>query len=53
MRSMDVGGYRYNYEGVYTKTSYQISINRERTTTTQGTHASLVRILSFILFLYW
>ena len=31
------------------KTSYQMSINRRRTTTTQGAHASLVRILSFPL----
>ena len=32
---MDVGGYRHNYEGFYKKSTYQISINRERTTTTQ------------------
>ena len=49
----DVGGYRHNYEGFYEKISYQISINRGRTTTTQGAHASLVRILSFLLFLSW
>ena len=29
---MDVGGYRHNYEGFYEKTSFQMSINRERTT---------------------
>ena len=33
---MDVGGYRHNYEGFYEKTSYQMSINRGRTTTTCG-----------------
>ena len=48
---MDVGGYRHNYEGFYEKTSYQMSINRGRTTTTKGAHASLVGILSFLLFL--
>ena len=41
---MDVGGYRHNYEGFYEKTSYQMSINRGRTTTTKGAHASLVGI---------
>ena len=46
---MDVGGYRHNYEGFYKKTSYQMSINKERTTTTVGAHASLVEILSIIL----
>ena len=50
---MDVGGYRYNYEGFYEKTSYQMSINRVRTTTTRGAYASLVGILSFLLFLSW
>ena len=35
------------------KTLYQMFINRERTTTTEGADASLVRILSFILFLSW
>ena len=43
---MDVGRYRHNYEGFYEKTSYEISINRERTISTQGAHASLVRILT-------
>ena len=46
-------GYRYNYEGLYEKTSCQMSINRGRTTTTKGAHASLVGILSFLLFLSW
>ena len=50
---MDVGGYRHNYEGFYEKTSLQMSISRERTTTTEGAHASLVGILSFLLFLSW
>ena len=44
---MDVGGYRHNYEGFYEKISFQMSINRGRTTTTEGAHASLVRILFF------
>ena len=38
---MDVGGYRHNYEGFYEKTSYKMSINRERTIITQGAHVSL------------
>ena len=33
--------------------SYQMSINRGRTTTTEGAHASFVRTLSFLLFLSW
>ena len=28
LRSMDVGGYRHNYEGFYEKTSYQMFINK-------------------------
>ena len=28
MNSMDVGGYRHNYEGFYKKSTYQMSINR-------------------------
>ena len=35
------------------KTSYQMFINRGRMTTTQGAHARLVEILSFLLFLSW
>ena len=35
MRSMDIGGYRHNYEGFYEKTSYQMSINMGRMTTTE------------------
>ena len=53
IRFMDVGGYRHNYEGFYEKTSFQMSINRGRTTITEGAHASLVGILSFLLFLSW
>ena len=53
MRSMDVGGYRHNYEGFYEKNAYRMSINRERTTITEGAYASLVGILSFPLFLSW
>ena len=51
IRLMDISGYRHNYEGFYEKTSYQMSINRGRTTTTDGAHASLVGILSILLFL--
>ena len=40
-------GYWHNYEGFYENTSYQMSINKGRTTTTQGIHASLMGILSF------
>ena len=46
-------GYRHNYEGFMKKTSYQMSINRGRTTTAEGSNASLVRILSFLPFLSW
>ena len=53
IRSMDVGRYRQNYEGFYEKTSYQMSINRGRTTITQGAHVRLMGILSFLLFLFW
>ena len=53
MRFMDVGGYRHNCEGFYEKTSFQMSINRGRMTTTKGAHASLVGIISFLLFLSW
>ena len=53
IRSINVGGYRHNYEGFYEKTLYQMSINRGRTTTNEGAHASLVRILSFLLILSW
>ena len=41
---MDVSGYRHNYEGFYEKTSFQMSINKGRTTTSEGAHASLVGI---------
>ena len=52
-KSMDVGGYRHNYEGFYEKNAYQMSINRGRTTTTEDAHAILVGILSILLFLSW
>ena len=51
IRSINVGGYRHNYEDFYKKSIYQISISRERMTTAEGAHASLVGILSFLLFL--
>ena len=47
---MDVDKYRHNYEGFYKKITHQMSINRERMTTTQGAHASLVRIISLFSF---
>ena len=53
IRSMNVGGYRHNYEGFYEKTSFQMSINRGIMTTSEGAHTSLVGILSFLIFLSW
>ena len=38
--SINVGGYRHNYEGFYEKILYQMSINRGRATTNKGAHAS-------------
>ena len=35
---------------IITKSVYQMSINKERTTTAQGAHANLIRIISFLLF---
>ena len=46
-------GQRYNYEGFSEKFKYQMSLNRGRTTTTQGAYTSLERIISFPLFIYW
>ena len=51
IRSLDVSEHKYNYESFYKKITYPMSINRERMTTTQSAHASLVGILSFLLFL--
>ena len=48
---MDDGGYRYNNKGFYEKSIYQMSINRGRATTTKGVNASIVEILSYLLFL--
>ena len=39
-----------NYESFYEKFIYLIYINKGRTITTQGAHASFVRILSFFYF---
>ena len=50
---MDVGRYRHNYENVYDKFTYQMSINRGRTTTTPGAYTNIVGILSFLFFLSW
>ena len=44
IRSIDVCGYKHNYDSFYEKFIYQMSINRGRTTTTQGAQASLVGI---------
>ena len=52
-RFMNVGRYRYNYEGFYEKSTYQMSINKSRMTKPEAAHASLVGILSFILFFFW
>ena len=49
---MDIGGYIHNYEGFYEKSTYQMSINRERMSMTLGAHASLMRILSFLLLFF-
>ena len=52
MRSMDVGGYKHNYEGLfYKKFTYQMSISGTRMSTTQGSHESLMKIICFILFI--
>ena len=53
MRSLDVGRYRHNYEVFYEIFMCQMFINREKITTTKGVIASLVRVLSFLLFLFW
>ena len=44
---MNVGRSRYNYYGFYEKSTYQMSINRGRTNTTQGAYISLMGILFF------
>ena len=51
MRFMDVGRHKHHYKGFYEKFTYQISINREIRNRTQGSHESLIRIFSFLLFL--
>ena len=51
IRGMDICRYRHDYEGFYEKNLIQMSINRGRMTTIQGTHASHVLIFSFLLFL--
>ena len=53
MRLMDVGRHNHHYEGFYEKFICQISLNRERRNGTQGSHESLIRIFSFLLFLSW
>ena len=50
MNSIDICGYRHNYEVFYEKYIYQIFINKGRMIITQGAHASLIKILSFLLF---
>ena len=46
---MDAGGYRHNDEGFYEKTSFQMSINRARTTTTEGALWEFSSFFSFSL----
>ena len=41
IRSIYVGGYGHNYEDLYEKCTYKMSIYRGRKTTTQGVHTSL------------
>ena len=53
IRSIYVGTYRHNNEGFHEKIIYQMSINKERMNTTQDAHASLVEILSLVLFISW
>ena len=48
--SIDIGGYRHNYEGLYKNFTYLMFINK-KTTTTHDVHVSVMRILSFILFI--
>ena len=48
---MDVGVFKHNYKGFCKKFTYLMSMNKGKMITTQGAHASLVRILSFIIFL--
>ena len=48
IRSMDVCGYRYNYEGFYKKFIHQMFINMGRMTTTQDAHKNLVGTLSIL-----
>ena len=50
---MDVGRYKHNYEGINKKYTHQMLINRGRTTITLGANTSLMRILSFLVFLSW
>ena len=50
---MDVGGYKNNCEGFVKNLIYPMSINKERITTNQDVHTTLVRILSFLLFFFW
>ena len=46
---MGVGIYRHNDKGFYETFTYQLSINKGRATTTQGTHSCIVGILPFLL----
>ena len=49
--SIDFYGYRHNDKIINEQFTYQMSINRRRMTKIQGAHASLVGIISFLLFL--
>ena len=44
IRFVDISRYKHNYVGFCENFIYPMSINKERTTTTQGAHARVVRI---------
>ena len=46
---VDLDGYSHNYEGFYEKLRYQMSINRRKTTITQGVHAKFENSLLYFL----
>ena len=46
---MNISRYRHNYEGFNENFIYPMCINKWRMITTQGAHASLVKILTFLL----
>ena len=50
IRSIDVGGYKHRYEDLCKNFTYPMSINKERTITTQGALTSREEIIYFLLF---